>query len=419
MAITKSKLKTLPDAPGVYFFLGLTGKKGKEVLYIGKATSLRDRVRSYFSSDIAQSRGLRIVKMVEQAETVEVIETDSVLEALILEANLIKKHEPLYNVQEKDGKSFNHIVITNEAFPRVLQVRGRELLTTWDPDDIKYSFGPYTQGGSLKEALKIVRKIFPFRDKCTPQEKGIEEKTSGCFNYQLGLCPGVCTGLVSKSEYAKTIRHLKLFFDGKKNTLVKSLEKEMKDLAKKEKFEKAQKIKRTIFALQHIQDIALIKPENLNVGGDSFRIEGYDVAHISGKDMVGALVVVEDGLPKKTDYRKFTIKTVSTPNDTKALKEVLERRLNHDEWPLPKLIIVDGGKAQKNAAERVLLDFGYAIPVVSVVKNEYHRPKGMLGEKKYIKKYENEILLANSEAHRFSISFHRSKRGRIKRGLPR
>ena len=400
--ITKKKL---PNTPGVYFFLG----SNKKILYIGKATSIKDRVKSYFNSDVSRARGPLIEGLVGKAKDVDYKKTDSVLEALILEANLIKKHQPVYNTKEKSNKSFNYVVVTKEDFPRVVFVRGRELeQKKFLPKDIKYIFGPFPQSGVLKEAIKIIRKLFPFRDKCKP--------LSGkqCFNRQIGLCPGVCSGEFSKTEYARTVRHLKLFFEGKKSALIKELERDMKMYAKVQKFEKARDIKRTIFALNHIQDIALIKnmlPSNQGQTlGKGFRIEGYDVAHISGTNMVGVMSVVEDGDVNKSEYRKFIIKSVDGVNDTLALKEILERRLKHNEWSLPSLIVVDGGVAQKNVANKTLKEHGFSVPVVSVVKDERHRPREILGDKKVRTKYENEILIVNSEAHRFAISTHRNRR---------
>lgn len=394
----------LPATPGVYFFCGAR----KKILYIGKASSLRSRVRSYFRKDVIKSRGEHIVSMVLQAKSVDFVVTDSVLEALILEADLIKKYKPIFNTKEKDDKSFNHVVITKEDFPRVLLMRGKELFET-EASKFKYISGPFPQGTVLKSALKIVRKIFPFRDKC---------KTSfgkPCFNRQIGLCPGVCTGEISKKDYAKVITNIKLFFEGKKSTIIKNLEKEMSMFAKKLEFEKAGNIKKTIFALKHIRDVALLKSYSDNISNrDTFRIEAYDIAHLSGKFAVGVMTVIKDGELSKQEYRKFKIKGFEGVDDTKALAEVLERRLGHQEWQLPRLIVVDGGKAQKNTAERILKKYDIEIPVVGVVKDERHRPRKIIGNKVYAKKYENEILLSNSEAHRFAIRYHRSLRGKIK-----
>lgn len=403
----------LPDSPGVYFF-----KKGKEILYIGKATSLRDRVRSYSSNDLISTRGPLLVDMVFKADRITFEKTDSVLEAIILEANLIKKYQPKYNTKEKDNKSFNYVVITKEEFPRVLVERGRNLENS-DSLLIKEKFGPFPNAAQLKEALKIIRKIFPFRDMC----KIGQDKP--CFNYQIGLCPGVCSGLTSKKEYSKIIKNIQLFFEGKKIKILKNLEKDMTLLAKEQKFEEANKIKKTIFAINHIQDVALVKgdfsgerfdlesPKRFNLEEEkTFRIEAYDIAHISGSANVGVMVVLEDGEPAKSEYRKFKINN-SKQNDVAALKEILERRFTHEEWSFPQVIVIDGGKAQINIARKVLEKFGLDIPVVSVLKNEYHKPKAVMGNKIVSSKYSNEILLANNEAHRFAIKYHRSLRNKV------
>lgn len=395
--------KRLPDAPGVYVFRG----KRRKILYIGRATSLRDRVRSYFSDDLIETRGPLLVDMVTKAVSVEGIPTDSVLEAIILEANLIKRYHPHANTREKDDKSYNYLVFTKEDFPRLVTIRGHELAHE-DVRRYKRVFGPFPYGGAFKEALRIIRKLLPYRDTCTP--------LSGkpCFNAQIGLCPGVCAGWMSKAEYARTMRHLTLFFEGKKKALIRSLEREMRLRAKEEEFEKAEELRNTIFSLTHIRDVTLIKNELREPGGPRrFRIEGYDVAHISGTNTVGVMTVVEEGEVRKGDYRKFRIRGTKKGSDTDALKEVLTRRLGHDEWPMPKLIVVDGGKAQIGAAESVLAHYGIFIPVVGVVKDERHRPREILGDGQLHHRYSNEILLANAEAHRYAVAYHRRRRARL------
>ncbi len=416
----------LPDSPGVYFF-----KKGKDILYVGKATSLKDRVKSYFSQDLLLARGAKLIKMREVANFLSFETTDSVLEALILEAHYIKKHLPPYNSAEKDDKSYNYVVITEEEFPQIYTMRGRELKQKERELKIKNYFGPFPHGGQLREALKIVRKIFPYRDqKCIPYtEQQKRRNFSGtprpCFNRQIGLCPGVCTGEITKKGYAKTIRNITLFFEGKKKQLAKTLEKEMKGCARERNFEKANIIKNQIFALNHIRDVALIKKdlikedyiryveehhENANF---EYRIEAYDIAHTSGNETVGVMVVLEDGAFNKNEYRKFKIRGKGnvTIDDTKNLEEVLVRRLGHDEWMLPNLVVIDGGIAQMNVAKKVFEKKGFNIEIVSVVKDEHHKAHKILGKKGIIEKHNQEILLTNSEAHRFVIAFHRKRRG--------
>lgn len=446
--------KKLPDMPGVYFFLGLPKPSSEggmgaksEILYIGKATSLRDRVRSYFTQDILLTRGPKIVRMLELAESIEWQATDSALEALLLEANLIHTYRPPYNTDAKDDKSWNFVVITEEKFPRVLIERGRKLergaelgmknkelgkgernrqLTTNNKQQeiknkkegytIRATFGPFPSGGALKEAVKIVRRIFPFRDTCTPFENKKTSEKKPCFNHQIGLCPGVCVGAVSAHEYGKTIRNIKLFFEGKKTTIIRNLEREMKRKAKTLQFERANEIKETLFALGHIQDVALLKRDMLELSSsarfDTRRIEAYDVAHFGGTDTVGVMTVVSNREIRKNEYRKFIIRGETKGNDLAALEELLQRRLKHSEWELPNLIVVDGGDLQRSVAEAVLKDFALDIPVVSVVKDVRHQPKGILGPKKERDAFKDDILLANSEAHRYAISFHRKRRGK-------
>ena len=399
--------KKLPSAPGVYFFLG----SKKNILYIGKATSLKSRVRSYFTDDIVEKRSKIIAKMVEEAKNIEFTETDSVLEALILETNLIRTHKPTYNTRSKDDKSYNHLVITDEEFPRVLVVRGKDLTEQFTQKEIKYHFGPFPSGGLFREALKIVRKLFRFYDMKTPigQEKSKMAKGKIDFNRQIGLYPDQ----QSKAEYNKTIRHIRLFFEGKKQQIIKELEKEMMGHAKAERFEEAHAIKKRIFALNHIQDIALIKDDSRVYRDEKrIRIEAYDIAHLQGSDMVGVMTVLESNEPTKSEYRKFKIQDIERANDTAALKQVLQRRLAHPEWPFPQILVVDGSTAQKNAAELVLRQHAVLIPVVGVVKDERHKPIRLIGQKAILEIHKNAILLANAEAHRFAIAYHRDKRGK-------
>jgi excinuclease ABC subunit C len=194
------------------------------------------------------------------------------------------------------------------------------------------------------------------------------------------------------------------------------MQKEMKTLAKAHKFEEAGVIRNQLFTLKHIQDVSLIKEDPAEKGrtfldakGSTFgsRIEAYDIAHLAGKHMVGVMTVIENGEANKNEYRKFKIRNFKDANDPGALLEILERRFNHAEWRSPNLIVVDGGKAQLNAAKKFEDRVGLKIPVMAVVKDERHRPKGILGDQKIARKYEREILLANNEAHRFAIKYHR------------
>ncbi len=421
MTNLQRQLKKLPDGPGVYFF-----ERGREILYVGKATSLRDRVRSYFRADLTTARGPWLAKMVTEATGVTFARTDSVLEALILEAVEIKKYQPPYNSHEKDDKSFNHVVITKEAWPRVLVVRGSQLKA--NTYELKASVGPFPHGRELRMALGIIRKIFPFRDKCVPREARAKwdtpESGKPCFNAQIGLCPGVCAGRISRRDYARPVANLRLFFQGKKQRLLAKLKKEMTAAAKQFNFEQAGVLKKQIFALQHIRDMALIKPDRLNQpsGFIKFRIEAYDIAHLAGGAAVGVMVVVsgrtpgvgatltpgvQDAFESQTDdYRKFRLRSTKPGDDYGGLREILERRFHHPEWPYPNLIAVDGGRAQLSVAKKVLANLRLNVPLVAVTKDGRHKPKQIIGDAVAAHRYEAAILLANAEAHRFALRYH-------------
>lgn len=395
---------SLPDTPGVYFFIG----KRREILYIGKATSLRNRVRSYFSGDLVEKRSSLIAQMVAETQKIEVTETDSVLEALLLETNLIRTHKPRYNTVSKDDKSFNHLIITREEFPRVLVVRGKDMVQY--PDEILlHHFGPFPQGTLFKEALHIIRKLFQFYDVHAPTADTSSKFVRGKidFNRQIGLYPDE----QSKAVYARTIKHIALFFSGEKAKIITDLERAMMLHAKKMEFEEAHELKRKIFALKHIHDVALIKDEMRTYRDDrQYRIEAYDVAHLQGSNHVGVMTVVISGERRPSEYRTFTIKTVQGANDVAALSEILGRRLEHTEWDMPALIVVDGGTQQRNAAQKVLDHAGVVIPLAAVVKDEKHRPKRVLGARSIVALHHDAILLANAESHRFAINTHRKKR---------
>ncbi len=393
----------LPDNPGVYFFRGKEGK----ILYIGKATSLRDRVRSYFNPDLMKVRGLRLVTMVTISDTVTYQETGSVLEALLLESKLIKENDPIYNAKEKDDKSFTCVVITKEKFPRVLTMRIRDFEKRFEKNQVSVVYGPFASLSQLRDAMKIIRKMFPYRDICELNQ------SRPCFNAQLKLCPGVCVGAITEADYKRHISHIRKLFDGKKTEIKKSLEKEMKEYAKKSMFEKAGLVRNTIFALDHIKDISLIKEDEvLSFKNNDFRIEAYDVAHISGTSRVGVMTVMIGKEKETNEYRKFKLPE-KINDDYEGLREILLRRLAHKEWRYPDLIVIDGGTGHKQTAEKILAGLGLSIPCVSVVKDERHKPKNILGNKVHVDYHKREILLVNSEAHRFAIGYHKTLRNKV------
>ncbi|HEY4497099.1 MAG TPA: excinuclease ABC subunit UvrC [Candidatus Paceibacterota bacterium] len=401
--------KKLPESPGVYLMKGVKGK----LLYVGKAVNLRRRVSSYF----IKAHDSRIEKLVSEIKKVDYKETDSALEALILEAELIKKYQPLYNIREKDDKSFLYVEITREKFPRVLLVRGKNISPLASSGRNASYFGPFTSASQIREALRIIRKIFPFsihKLDVIGQVSGVERKRP-CFDYQIKLCPGTCIGVINRADYMKNIRNIKLLFQGKKERILKNLDKEMISASKSLDFERAAKLRGKIFALKHIQDIALISDSTGQMSGVNgqmlSRIEGYDISNISGIHAVGSMVVFRGDRPSRSEYKKFKISTIDSPNDVGMIKEVLKRRMSHREWGTPDAILIDGGKGQVNGAKSVLNEFGIEIPVVGIAKGAKRKKNEFVGDiPKNIDK--NILIRVRDEAHRFAVSYHKKLRGR-------
>ncbi len=445
-SIIQQQIAKLPQNPGVYFFFGaiesaLGGqlKRGK-ILYIGKATNLRSRVSSYFRGDISIGRSEWISLMVSQITDIDFEQTDSVLEALILESNLIKKHQPKYNTLEKDDKSFSYFVITKEEFPKVLIFRKTDIdfeKLAAKSYKLKGIYGPYTNKNQMETALKIIRRIFPYHALKQKNEKG-------CLDFQIGLCPGPYEGAISKEDYAKNIRGTKMILEGKKKSLVTTLEKEMQTFAKKNEFEKAAVLRNKIFALNHIRDVALMTRDmehgarNMEQKIQKTRIEAYDISNISGQHAVGSMVVFENGRANKSQYRKFKIKTVEGSNDVAMMQEVLRRRFNND-WTMPDLILLDGGVGHLNMAEKLLhKELGLIVAIAGVAKGPTRKKLDLrydanlrIHPVKYDKvdaeqfnrvsanprianvlQDDNLIKSIMDEAHRFAIFYHRKLRSK-------
>jgi excinuclease ABC subunit C len=287
-------------------------------------------------------------------------------------------------------------------------MRIREYEKRFSKKDVQEVYGPFASLSQLRTAMKIIRTMFPYRDTC---EVGF---TRPCFNAQIKLCPGVCVGTISEVDYKRHISNIKKLFEGKKTEIKKSLEKDMKEYAKKHMFEKAAQERNTLFALDHIKDISLIQEDTIVAFKDrAFRIEAYDIAHISGTSRVGVMTVMIGKQKETGEYRKFKL-SEGVNDDYGGLRDLLLRRFAHKEWTFPDLIVIDGGQAQKEVAEKVLASYALAIPCVSVVKNEHHKPKNILGDKVHVDYHKKEILLVNSEAHRFAISYHKVLRDKVK-----
>lgn len=402
----KENLKGLPDIPGVYIFYN----SQKEIIYVGKASSLKSRVRSYFAG---KKSPRPIEEMIHEVVDLKTEQTDSALEAAILEGYYIKKYRPKYNIQWRDDKSWNYIGISKDKFPRVLTIRQHEL-TEQKKKEFKYLFGPYP-GLNTKEALRLLRKIFVF-SQCEPNAK------RPCFYYQLGQCLGVCTGEVSSKDYiTKVIRPLCLFLGGKKKLLLKKSEKEMELAAKTQNFEEAARLRNQIYHLKKIQDIALLNDSFLKdkiFAGPSLvkRIEGYDISNLGSSDKVGSMVVFDESGPVKNQYRKFKIKTVVGQSDVDCLAEVLERRLKHAEWAMPDIFLIDGGLPQVNKAKKLLRSSSVYTPIVGIAKGKERKRNDffVVTESAEIRQWikDNKILLiqVRDEAHRFAITFNRAQR---------
>ncbi|MEY4745387.1 MAG: hypothetical protein RL272_1332 [Candidatus Parcubacteria bacterium] len=409
----KVKNGPLPPEPGVYVMRDAGGK----ILYIGKATSLRTRVGSYF----VRPADARIAKMVTLIRSIDYERTPTAVEALLLEAKLIKKHQPPYNVMEKDDKSFVHLAFTREAFPQPVLIRGHELARTPKRTFMKV-YGPFGSAASVRAALDTLRRSFPWTT-CKPG------RPRPCFYRHLGLCPGVCTGDITSAQYKKIIRGLTRFFEGRRDAVVRDMRRDMRRAAAAEEFEEAAAIRNRLYALEHVRDIAVIKREEAGLGEfiDIFgRIEGYDISNISGQDAVGSMVVFEDGEPRKSAYRIFAIRDVHGPDDVAMMTEVLRRRFARANvagggghaWKNPGLILVDGGLGQMNAARRVLEERGLKIPLVGIAKgfdrkqDELVYDKGDYEIARLVQAFKPLLQRLRDEAHRFAVSWHRRKRAK-------
>ncbi len=391
------KIKSLPDNPGVYIFEDAQGK----IIYVGKAKFLKKRVRSYFNRFLAS----KTQAMVSQFADIEykLCQTESL--ALILEANLVHKYKPKYNVSLRDDKSFPLVKITNEDFPAVCITRKRI------NDGSRY-FGPYTSAGLLKGALRIIRKHFPYRS-C---ERMAQEAR---MYYKIGLAPD--PDKESRKEYAKTIENICLILDGKTGTLVKKLSREMNLKSKEQKFEEAAKIRDQVEALSVMSESAghYSRKEELKDLKDLLqlaklpeRIEAFDISNIYGKEATGSMVNFYKGLPDKDRYRRFRIKTVETINDYKMLAEVVRRRYSgslKEELALPDLILIDGGKSHLSVADYELEKLSLRIPLVSIAKD---RENIYTKDSRHPIKLDTDTPALNlirrirDEAHRSAVSYH-------------
>lgn len=554
----EEELKKLPARPGVY----IMHDENDAIIYVGKAISLKNRVRQYFQS--SRNKGPKIEQMVTRIRRFEYIVTDSELEALVLECNLIKEHRPKYNTMLKDDKTYPFIKVTmGEEYPRVLFSR------TMKKDKSKY-FGPYTSAGAVKDTIDLIRKLYKLRscNRSLPKEIGSDRP---CLNYHIKQCNAPCQGYISKEEYRKSVDEALDFLNGHYAPVLNMLEEKMQKAAEEMEFEEAITYRELINSVKQVaqkqkitngdgedKDVLALAAEDTDavvqvffirggrlIGRDHFfvkiglydrkatilnsfikqfysgtpfiprelmleveveerelleqwltgkrgqrvslrvpkkgtkeklvelarqnaeivlhqdrerikreegrtigamkevaqllgmdrinRVEAYDISNISGFQSVGSMVVFEKGKPKRSDYRKFRIKSVQGPDDYASLEEVLTRRCSHGlqeqremkeknlEQELggfssfPDLIMMDGGRGQVNVALRVMEKLGLSIPICGMVKDDFHRTRGLY--------YQNVelpidqcsegfklITRIQDEAHRFAIEYHRSLR---------
>lgn len=556
----QEELKKLPQKPGVY----IMHDAADAIIYIGKAVSLRNRVRQYFRP--SHNEGVRKEQMVRQIARFEYIITDSELEALILECNLIKEHKPKYNTMLRDDKSYPYIRVTlGEDFPRVLFSRQMK------KDKSRY-FGPYTSAGAVKDTLELIRRIYQLRtcNRCLPKDIG---KDRPCLNYHIHQCMAPCQGYISREEYRKRIDKAIEFLNGNFQPVLRELEEKMQQASEKLEFERAIEYRELLNSVKQVaqkqkitnsdgedKDIIAVAADEQDavvqvffvrdgklIGRDHFhvrvgtedtrsqilaeflkqfyagtpflpreimlqeeieesevisrwltekrgqkvyikvpkkgtkeklvelavknaamvlsqdrekmkreegrtigalkeiaslleleglnRVEAFDISNINGFETVGSMVVYEKGKPKRSDYRKFKLRTVTGPDDYGSMYEVLTRRFTHGmreqkerkEQQLeqeygsftrfPDLIMMDGGKGQVNVALKVLEELKISIPVCGMVKDDNHRTRGLYYNNLEIpieKSSEGFKLITRiqDEAHRFAIEYHRSLRSR-------
>ena len=557
----EEELKKLPASPGVY----LMHNDRDEIIYVGKAVSLKNRVRQYFQS--SRNKTAKIEQMVSHIAWFEYILTDSELEALVLECNLIKEHRPRYNTMLKDDKTYPYIKATvGEDFPRLLFSRDMK------KDGRSRYFGPYTSAGAVKDTLDLIHKLYRIRtcSRNLPKDTGKERP---CLNYHIKQCDAPCQGYISKEDYQKSFGQALDFLGGHYEPLLRSLKEKMEQASEQMEFEKAieyrellnsvkqvaQKQKITSSSMEDRDIVALARDERDAVvqvffiregklnGRDHFqlsagaaeseeeildgfvkqfyagtpfiprelwlqypitdsevisqwltakrgqkvrlvvpqkgekerlvelaarnaalvlsqdkerikkeelrtigamnqigaligigavrRVEAFDISNTSGVESVGSMVVYEDGKPKRSDYRKFKIRTVQGPNDYASMEEVLTRRFSHGMEEaknlraegkelsfgsftrFPDLIMMDGGRGQVNIALGVLEQMGLSIPVCGMVKDDFHRTRGLYFNNKEVPIDRHSegfrlITRIQDEAHRFAIEYHRSLRGK-------
>jgi len=409
----KINLKNIPESSGVYIFKD----KENKTLYVGKAKNLRKRIQQYFQSD-----SLKIKKLLETAEDLEIIETENEINAIFKESDLIKKLDPPFNQLLRDDSRYFYLIFTQEILPKIF--------VTHQPEKFKTQkvIGPFFEGSSLRKILSLIRKDIPF---CTCKEKHLRN----CLNAELGLCFGWCclknSNLTEKQikSYQQNIKLIEKIFTQDLKSLKKTLLESIKRLLTQNEIDKAHKLKQAFLAIEKLdlnqelikedslflehqtRKILLQLKEILNLKTFPHLIEATDISHFAGKEKVGVLVSFLDGIYQPQLLRKFKIKTVLKPDDPRMIYEVLTRRLKHREWGLPDLFLIDGGKVQLKFAQKAVEENNLNISVIALAKPNQELYFG--NQKINLKEYpliKNFIFALDQKAHQVVLKYHQKKR---------
>ncbi|MCF7935874.1 MAG: excinuclease ABC subunit UvrC [Synergistales bacterium] len=414
------KTRSYPDRPGVYLMHDGEGR----VLYVGKAKSLKKRVASYFRrSGFASPRLRKLVSLIEDIST---IRTESEVEALVLEAKLIKRYQPFFNVELKMGERYPYIKVTSEPFPRVVVTRHHS-------DDGGVYFGPFTRVSEVRQLLRLTERYFPLRT-CTRDIDPSRPRNRPCVKYALGRCLGPCAGKCGQREYGERVADVILLLQGQTLKLVERLRARMERAASELAFEEAGRIRDTIRAIwrytrqrtsrgadgelsPEMWDALQELQSALGLKTLPWRIDGFDISHFSGGETYGVVVVFEQGRSNASLYRKFAVRDVEGIDDFRSMEEVLSRRYRHvlqGDEPVPQLIVIDGGEQQLRFARKALEALGIEdIPSVALAKreelvySEAGRPPLALPEGGAALRLLQQV---RDEAHRYAVGAHRSRR---------
>jgi excinuclease ABC subunit C len=433
-----AKLKNLPTQPGIYFHKDSKG----EIIYVGKAAILRNRVRQYFQA--SRRRDPKTEALIAEIADTDWITVESELDALFVEAEMVRRYMPRYNILLRDDKSSTYVRINyDDPHPAIS-------FTRQPVDDKAHYFGPYFNGGEVKRALKYLRKVFPYST-----HAGVLPKRA-CLQYHLGLCPGLEEDKISLQDYRANLRKLMQYLRGERDKVLAKMEHDMERAARKQDFEKAAEIRNQYFALKALsKQIVFSDKEFLDISKDRglqgladllgldkvpHRIEGYDISHMQGTDNVASMVVFTNGIPDKAEYRKFKMR-IPGNNDFAHMHEAITRRLsekNRKAWGLPSLFLIDGGKGQLASAIQARDEAGMTVPMIGLAKREeeivVHLEKSNVQVSKLELHKQNAIvsesddfvlvlLSKNSdivkllqrvrdESHRFAVSYHSILKGK-------